>query len=108
MKCYSCGYDWPEVTEENPLCNVCELIREDEGDDTDQTEYYDDRFIQVENRKWKSIKKSGNFHPCSECGRPIFTVPLILWGENGETMVAFCSDCAEKYIYSYMDDPKPK
>jgi len=106
MKCYSCSYDWPEVTEENPLCNVCEAIRDDEGDDSASTEYYEDRFIEIGPKRWKSIKRSGNVHPCSECERPIFGVPLLLWGEEGETMVAFCAECAEKYVISYMMKPK--
>ena len=108
MKCYSCGnleysfdQDLDDVVTIDPgtgLCSACLRRKVEEGDDSAFTEYYTDKFIWIGEKQYPSIRLSGNIHPCSECKRPIFGVPLLLWGDNGHTMVAFCSECAEKIL----------
>ena len=109
MKCYSCGYEFTGALGDNleePLCIECKDIRDREGDDTNLTEYYADRFIEIGPKKYKSIKRTGIFHPCSECSRPVYGAPVLIWGVNGKTMVAFCAVCAEEHVYPYIEESK--
>jgi len=106
-QCYSCGGctgDWDEGQEifiqvnEQSLCNACERIRDENGDDSWMSVYWLDRYVTIAGKKYHSIERSGNFHYCSECIRPIYGIPLLLWGEGGETMIAFCHECTRRLI----------
>lgn len=108
--CYSCGRqlgEWDDdfeefITIEDELCSHCRRIRDEQGDDSYLTEYFEGRYVMIGGKAYRSIKCSGNVHPCSECGRPIYGVPLLIWGNGGETMVAFCHKCAEVLVYPYL------
>ncbi len=106
-RCYSCGNHEGEYVPgtgthkiasmlRSGICTICDDKRLIEGDDSGDSIYWLDRFIEMNGKRYHSIYVSGNVHFCSECIRPIFGMPLLLWGEKGETMIAFCLECIGK------------
>jgi len=75
-KCRSCG-----LVEEEPLI----------------VEYWEDKYIELFGKKYKALRSWGNISVCSECGKVIMNVPLILWDEEDQSKaLTFHIECAEK------------
>jgi hypothetical protein len=92
--CYVCREN-PADSEDPRYCKDCLRIGREE-DDSASVEYYEDEFIELRGKRYPSIKLSGNTQLCSECKRPIYEIPLLLWADRGRLMVAFCQECFEK------------
>jgi hypothetical protein len=111
-RCYSCGQwegSFDDAFEElitfddNGLCSSCRHVRDEEGDDSDLVSYYSCLTIKIGEKSYPSIRRSGSTQLCSECGRPIYGVPFLIWGHGGQTIIAFCHECAETHAIPFME-----
>jgi len=60
-------------------------------------EYWERKSVTILGKKYRALKAWGNISLCSECRKPIFDVPLILWDAEDESKaVTFHLKCAEK------------
>jgi len=92
--CYACQTN-PADSKDPRYCKECYELGKEE-DDSHLVEYYRNEFITLRGKRYPSIKLSANTQLCSECHRPIYEVPLLMWAQDGCLMVAFCHECAER------------
>ncbi len=60
-------------------------------------EFWENEYVYVLDKKYRAKKSWGNICTCSECGKVIFDVPLILWRTDHPYMaVTFHVECARK------------
>ena len=59
--------------------------------------YWPHRTITVQGKTYRALRAWGNISLCSECRKPIFDVPLILWNSVDPTAaLTFHFDCARE------------
>lgn len=57
--------------------------------------YWTNRTMTVQGKTYRALRAWGNISLCSECKKPIFDVPLIIWDSNDPTVaITFHFDCA--------------
>jgi len=74
-------------------CKICGF----EEEEVLFVEYWIDKTITVVGKIYHALKSWGNISLCSECEKPIFNVPLILWdSEDPSKALTFHFKCAEE------------
>ena len=97
-ECYEGEHDWgaPENLGNDVWRVICRRCGE-EWKDILIVEYWKRKTMTVAGKTYKALQGWGNLASCSECGQPIFDVPLILWDSNDESKaLTFCWNCAER------------
>ena len=97
-ECYEGEHDWGEPEDlGNDIWRVkCKRCGE-ELEELLIVEYWKRKTITILGRKYRALKAWGNISLCSDCGKPIFDVPLILWDSGDKSKaVTFHWSCAEK------------
>jgi len=97
-ECYEGEHNWGEP--EDLGNNVWRLTCKRCGEEREEyviVKYWKRKTITFRGKKYRALKAWGNISLCSECGKPIFDVPLILWDSKDTTKaLTFHWECAEK------------
>ena len=97
-ECYEGEHDWGEPEDiGNDIWRVtCKRCGE-EWEELLIVEYWKRKTITILGKKYPALKAWANISLCSECGKPIFHVPLILWDTDDKSKaLTFHWVCAEK------------
>lgn len=97
-ECYEGEHDWgePEDIGNNIWRVKCKRCGE-EDEEILFVKYWKRKTITVAGKTYPSLKAWGNISKCSECGKVIFDVPLILWdAKDPSAALTFHWKCAEK------------
>ena len=97
-ECYEGEHDWgkPEDLGDNIWRVTCKRCSET-IEELVIVEYWKRKTMTIKGKKYPAIKAWGNISLCSECGSPIFDVPLILWDrQDTSKAVTFCWLCVER------------
>jgi len=97
-ECYEGEHDWGEPEDlGNDVWRVtCKRCGEKE-EEILLIEYWKHKTITIAGKTYPALKAWGNIARCSECGKVIFDVPLILWDSNDTSKaVTFHFECASK------------
>jgi len=97
-ECYEGEHDWGEP--ENVEGDVWRITCKRCGEEVEEVlivEYWKRKTMRIKGKTYKALKAWGNISLCSECGKVIFDVPLIVWDEKDKSKaVTFHFECAEK------------
>ena len=97
-ECYEGEHDWDEPQDlgNNIFKVTCKRCGE-ELEEVLIVEYWKKKTMTILGKTYPALKAWGNISKCSECGKIIFDVPLILWDSNDTSKaLTFCFKCAEK------------
>ena len=96
LDCEDMGRDheWTEPEEIEPgwwerTCKVCGAVQEECA-----VHEYSDETIEIAGKRYRLLKAWTDTAPCSECGKVVMDIPLILFAEKGALL--FHIECAEK------------
>jgi len=97
-ECYEGYHDWgtPENLGDNLWRVICRRCGE-EWEEYAEVEYWKRKTMTVRGKAYPAVKAWTDIALCSECGIPIFDVPLILSSSEDTTKaLIFCWPCANK------------
>lgn len=97
-ECYEGEHDWgaPEDLGNDIWKVTCRHCGEEQQEFL-FVEYWKRKTMTILGKTYSALKAWGNISKCSECGKPIFDCPLILWDSNDESKaLTFCWTCVER------------
>jgi len=97
-ECYEGEHDWgkPEYLGDDIWQVTC-LRCGEQNQEVLIVQYWKHKTITIKGKTYPALKAWGNISKCSECGTPIFDVPLILWDTiDTSKAVTFCWTCVER------------
>ena len=97
-ECYEGEHAWgePEDLGNHVWRVTCKRCGE-EREEILMVEYWKRKTMTVLGREYRALKAWGNISLCSNCDKPIFDVPLILWDSNDKSKaLTFHWDCAKE------------
>jgi len=97
-ECYEGEHSWGEPEDlGNDIWRVTCKSCGEEVEEVLVVKYWKNKTITISGKTYRALKAWGNISRCSECGKVIFEVPLILWDkEDASKALTFHFECAEK------------